>query len=74
MLITRTSIVTGATRTIDLPVTEEQIAAWQNGALIQNAMPNLTPAQREFLMTGITDDEWDEYIRIDEVEGEELPF
>ena len=27
---------------------------------IQNIFPHLTPGQREFIMTGITDDEWDE--------------
>jgi len=33
--------------------------AWQKGKLIQNAMPYLTPSEREFLMTGITAEEWD---------------
>jgi hypothetical protein len=28
--------------------------------MIQNAMPNLTAAQREFLMTGVTEEEWKE--------------
>jgi hypothetical protein len=27
--------------------------------LIQEAMPNLTPDEREFIKTGITNDEWD---------------
>lgn len=58
MNITRTSPFTGRRHTMDIPVTAEQIANWQAGALIQNAMPNLTPDQREFLMTGITADEW----------------
>jgi hypothetical protein len=31
-----------------------------NGALIQNAFPNLTPSQREFMMTGMTDAEFDD--------------
>ena len=29
------------------------------GALIQNAFPNFTPSQREFIMTGICDKCWD---------------
>lgn len=33
--------------------------AWQNGALIQNAMPELTADEREFLLTGMTPEEWD---------------
>jgi hypothetical protein len=60
MLIERRSLVSGLIRTLDLPVTEEQIEAWENGALIQDAMPNLTSAHREFLLTGITDEEWEE--------------
>ena len=59
MLITRKSPFTGKVHTLDIPVTEEQLQRWENGALIQNAMPNLTPDQREFIMTGITAEEWD---------------
>jgi hypothetical protein len=31
----------------------------QSGALIQDALPDLSPSQREVLMTGIDDYEWD---------------
>ena len=41
-------------------MTQEQLDAWQAGGLIQNIMPDLSAGQREFLMTGITDEEWDE--------------
>jgi len=58
MLITKQSPFTGKTHTIDIPVTEEQLARWRLGAMIQDAMPNLTSAEREFLMTGITPEEW----------------
>lgn len=60
MLITRQSAWSGKVHTLDIPVTHEQIYEWQRGTLIQNAMPNLTADQREFLMTGITAEEWDE--------------
>ena len=30
-----------------------QYEAWQNGELIQNAMPNLTPTEREQLISGL---------------------
>lgn len=63
MLITKTSVWSSITRTRDLPITQEQVEAWQGGMLIQNAMPNLTPAEREFLITGITQDEWEEMSR-----------
>jgi hypothetical protein len=61
MFITRQSQWSGITRTLDIPVTHEQLYEWQQrGAMIQNAMPNLTAAQREFLMTGVTEEEWKE--------------
>lgn len=59
MQITRKSIVSGIVRTLDIPVTEEQMQAWRGGVLIQRAMPNLSDDQREFIMSGITADEWD---------------
>lgn len=58
MMITRKSVLTGRERTFDIDVTEEELEQWQTGMLIQDAMPHLTSSEREFLMTGITDDEW----------------
>jgi len=66
MQITRTSMLTGITRTIDLPVTPGQIARWQGGTLIQTAMPDLSADDREFIMTGITGDEWDAHFNSEE--------
>jgi hypothetical protein len=60
MLITRQSNWSGITRTLDIPVTHEQFWEWQRGALIQNAMPHLTADQREFIISGITPEEWEE--------------
>lgn len=75
MLITRKSILTGIERTIDIPVTQDQIDTWMNGTLIQTAMPNIDMHMREFIMTGITSDEWeglaDENDFGDEPENEE---
>lgn len=58
MLITRRSPFSGDVNTLDIPCTEAQLMLWEHGALIQNAMPNLTAGQREFIMTGITEEEW----------------
>lgn len=41
------------TWTID-NVTREQFVAWMNGALIQDAMPNATDDEREFIINGMT--------------------
>ena len=66
MLITRQSTWSGKVRTLDIPVTYDQLYEWERGTLIQNAMPNLTADQREFLMTGITAEEWGEMFERDE--------
>lgn len=60
MQITKTSRFTGKVHTRDISVTQAQLDAWRNGQLIQQAMPNLSADDREFLMTGITPEEWDE--------------
>ena len=59
MKVTRTSAFTGVTRTLDLPISEADLRAWNGGMLIQDACPDLTEDQREFIMTGITSEEWD---------------
>ena len=64
MLFTRKSVLSGIERTRDLPVTQEQYDLWKNGtgneSYIQNAMSNLTDSEREFILTGLTDEEWEE--------------
>lgn len=62
MQITRTSMLSGKTHTMDLPVTREMLIQWERGFLIQDAMPHLSPDEREFLMTGIMPDEWDQML------------
>lgn len=60
MIITRRSMFAGIERSIDLPITQKQVDAYNKGELLQNAFPNLTPGQREFFKTGVTDEEWQE--------------
>lgn len=59
MQVTRTSKASGKTRTRDLPITPEQMAAYEEGgALIQDAFPQLNADDREFILSGITAEEW----------------
>jgi hypothetical protein len=67
MKVTRKSAFTGVEHTIDLPtVTEERLArCWRfnpngKGKHIQEVFPELTADEREFLMTGVTAEEWAE--------------
>ena len=59
MLIEQESPFSGNKNVMDIDVTEEQIASWQGGQLIQEAMPNLSANEREFIKTGITPEEWE---------------
>jgi hypothetical protein len=59
MNVTRTSMLTGVTVTREVNVTEAQLADWQSGTLAQRAMPDISAADREFIMTGVTAAEWD---------------
>lgn len=62
-LVTRTSKLTGVTRTMELPISPDELAQIENryntGQLIQRIVPDLPLDTREFLMTGITKEEWD---------------
>jgi hypothetical protein len=60
MKITRTSILTNITHEREIDITAEQLFAWKiRNMHIQDAMPNVSAGDREFLMTGITPEEWD---------------
>lgn len=64
MLVTKTSSLTGITHTLDIDVIDIQLEEISNGTnLIQRIVPNLTPGEREFLLTGITPEEWDEHFK-----------
>lgn len=69
MKVTAKSILTGKTNTMELPnsVTVERIHTWRDSRqLVQNAFPELTADQREFLLTGATPEEWDAIFGADE--------
>ena len=58
MQITKTSPVTGQSNIREIDVTQEQLATWMAGTLIQTAMPHLSKEDREFIMTGTTPEDW----------------
>ena len=51
MKITKTSILSGKTRTKEINVNQSQIDKWVAGMLIQDAMPNVSVDEREFIKT-----------------------
>ena len=60
MTFTKVSAWSGKVHTLDLNVTQAQVNMWRNGMVIQCAMPQLQAWEREFLITGMTQEEWDE--------------
>lgn len=40
---------------VSISATSEQVAKWQSGMLIQNAMPNVPAGKREMFITQICD-------------------
>ena len=59
MQITRHSGLTGVVHTREIDVEREQVEAWEGGMLIQEAMPHVSKDDREFIMSGITPEEWE---------------
>ena len=68
MDITRRSPWSKQTNTMRLDVSDEEFVTWRNGKLIQEAMPRLNSAEREFLMTGLTNTDWFDMFKDDFVE------
>ena len=57
--VTMVSMFTEEVNSMQLPVSQDKIDLWlTGGGLIQDIMPDLSPDQREFLMTGMTPLEW----------------
>ena len=59
MKVTRTSIISRKTTSLDLDITQEQMDDYNSGTVIQKAFPGLSVDDREFIMSGITKAEWD---------------
>jgi hypothetical protein len=63
MEIVRQSQLSGSINVMEIDITEEQLERVENrrinGELIQNIVPNLCKEHREFLISGITPEEWE---------------
>jgi hypothetical protein len=61
MIIKRKSAITGITRSKDIPVDPNSLAEYEMGySSINEALPYLTDADREFILSGIVEGEWEE--------------
>ena len=59
MKVTKRSRLSGKEHTLEIDVTQEQLDDWKREKkLVQVAFPHLTSDEREFLISGITPEEW----------------
>lgn len=62
MLIKRFNPIKNKDVEMELDITPIQYLKWENGMLAQDAFPNLTPDEREFILTGLLPGEWEELL------------
>jgi hypothetical protein len=60
MLVERVSMVSGIRHTREIDVTQEQLDRCRAGELIQRVCGHLSADDREFLISGITPEEWEQ--------------
>ena len=73
MLITKKCMLTFKENSLDIDITEPQLFRVNNrhitGEYIQDIVPNLSASEREFLMTGILDETWNQHLSEPSEEG-----
>ncbi len=73
MLITKISAFSGKEHTRDIPVDEEKYTSWAEQGRptkVQNEFPELNAEDREFIISGVTSEEWDEILEDQQMEEE----
>ena len=65
--VTRIHFISGRKITKELPITAEKMAEWDSYGKgnhsrpkIQDFFPELSDSNREFILTGLSDDDWDD--------------
>lgn len=60
MKIKKKSILDGKEYVMELNVTMDEIVAYNSGVHVQHAFPNLKAEEREFIISGIKPNVWEE--------------
>lgn len=58
MKIRRISAITGVERTKDIPLNPDDWVKYKMGYNLDDALPYLSDADRDFILSGITPEEW----------------
>jgi len=61
MQVTKRSALTGKTHTLEIDITEAQWNRWKAGEMIQDVCPHLSKDDREYLISGSTKEEWNQF-------------
>lgn len=61
MQVTKRSSLTGKTHTLEIDISPDQWKRWKAGEMIQDVCPHLSADDREFLISGSTKEEWDQF-------------
>ncbi len=61
MIVETVSLLTGNKHSREIPITFDQVRRWRSGEFIQDVAPHLTSFEREFMISGITEEEWEEH-------------
>lgn len=62
--VTRRSPITGELNTVLIEMTQDQIDRYKkNEEHIQHIFPNLSANEREFILTGMTPEDWDKTMK-----------
>lgn len=65
MQVTKRSRISGKEHTQEIDITQEQWDRWKAGEMIQDVCPHLSVDDREFLISGSTKEEWDQFFKRD---------
>ena len=76
MKIAKISLISKKINILDLPISNEEYDNFinNNNLTVQEAFPNLSAPLREFLITGVTPDEWAEVFGKEDTTQEEDDF
>ena len=66
--VTRVSCLTGKIHEREIQATPEQLTQYECGAYLHEALPDASADDREFLLSGITPDEWDAFVGKEETD------
>jgi hypothetical protein len=61
MQVTKRSSISGKQHTLEIDITQEQWDRWKGGEMIQDVCPHLSASDREYLISGCTQEEWDKF-------------